>query len=314
MCHCVCSWFHERYTSLPGGGNTATFTSFSGDGFLTHPCYSVLVHQTIASCVLALSLAAGVAGVRQSSTPASRPDLSRHFQGINGTFVLLNATTGEYQRYNAARAAQRFPPCSTFKIPNTAILLESGVASGPDHLLKYDPALAVSRPEWAKDHTLRSAYAASVLWYYQALGRTAGQAVEDKFVRQFRYGNQNTSGGMNVIGRPFWVDGSLRISANEQVEFLKRLHEGALGLSERTTRLTKEIMIAETTPSWTLRGKTGACDPKGKDVSLWYVGSVEKKDATFYFALQMGDTSYDRLFSQRVTKARDILRDLYVLD
>lgn len=260
------------------------------------------------------NLSPGAADPAAPPQAQPQPDISRHFAGITGTFVLLNGSTGEYQRYNATRAAQRFPPCSTFKIANTAILLESGAATGPDHLLKYDPALAVSRPEWAKDHTLRSAYAASVLWYYQALGRTAGQAVEDRFVRQFRYGNQNTSGGMTVTGRPFWVDGSLRISANEQVDFLKRLHEGALGLSERTTRLTKEIMIAETTPAWTLRGKTGACGPPGEEVSLWYVGSVDKKDATYYFALQMGDTQYDRLFAQRVTKARDILRDLHVLD
>ena len=273
-----------------------------------------MVHRTLVSSVLAVAIALGAATVHAARWRPQPPDLARHFAGITGTFVLLNGTTGEYQRYNAARAAVRFPPCSTFKIPNTAILLESGAARDPDHLITYDPALAVSRPEWAKDHTLRSAYAASVLWYYQALGRTAGQAVEDTFVRQFRYGNQNTSGGMNVTGRPFWVDGTLRISANEQVDFLKSLHEGALGLSARTTRLTKDIMVAETTPSWTLRAKTGACQPQGEDVSLWYVGSVEKTSATYHFALHMSDTNYDRLFPQRVTKAREILKALGVLD
>jgi beta-lactamase class D len=272
------------------------------------------VSRTIAAGLVALALVTSIAAVNQTRAPASTRDLARHFDGITGTFVLLNGATGEYHRYNPARAAVRYPPCSTFKIPNTAILLESGAARDPDHSIKYDPALAVSRPEWAKDHTLRSAYSASVLWYYQALSRTAGQAVEDRFVRQFRYGNQNTSGGMTVTGRPFWVDGTLRISANEQVDFLKRLHEGALGLSERTTRLTKDIMVAETTPAWTLRAKTGACQPHGEDVSLWYVGSVEKASATYHFALQMGDTNYDRLFSQRVTKARAILKELGVLD
>jgi beta-lactamase class D len=265
--------------------------------------------RLVVSCLaLALTVTA------DAGRPAPQVDLARHFKGITGTFVLLNGRTREYVRYNAPRAAQRFPPCSTFKIPNTAILLESGAAGSPEHRLKYDPALNVSRPEWAKDHTLRSAYAASVLWYYQALSRTAGQAVEDRFVRQFRYGNQDTSGGMRVTGRPFWVDGTLRISANEQVDFLERLHQDRLGLSARTTTLTKAIMVAEATPSWTLRAKTGACDPKSEEVSLWYVGSVEKKDATFHFALQMGDTSYDRLFPLRVTKGREILRDLHVLE
>ena len=65
-------------------------------------------------------IAAGVA-----PSPARGQDLSRHFQGIDGTFVLLDGQTGRYTRWNEARARPRFSPCSTFKIPNTAILLES---------------------------------------------------------------------------------------------------------------------------------------------------------------------------------------------
>ena len=71
----------------------------------------------------------------------------------------------------------------------------------------------------------------------------------------------DTRGGLDKTGVPFWVDGTLRISANEQVAFLKRLYEGRLGLSDRTTRLTKEIMVAEETPTWRLSAKTGACQP-----------------------------------------------------
>jgi beta-lactamase class D len=251
--------------------------------------------------------------------PAQQKDLSQHFTNITGTFVLLNGRTGEYIRHNPARADERFPPCSTFKVPNTAILLESGAAKDADHFLEYDPALAVTRPEWAKGHTLRTAFSASVLWYYQSLGRQAGLTTLDRFVRQFRYGNQNTSGGMQQQGRPFWVDGTLRISANEQVTFLERLYKGQLGLAERTTTLTKEIMVAERTPAWTLSAKTGACQPPGEPVSLWYVGFVEKPSASaapavYYFALQMGDATYDRLFSIRINKAREILTDLGVLN
>ena len=51
-------------------------------------------------------------------------DLDRHFAGIDGAFVLLNGRTGETVRHNAERAAQRFAPCSTFKIPHTAVLRE----------------------------------------------------------------------------------------------------------------------------------------------------------------------------------------------
>src|SRR5439155_24369942 len=38
--------------------------------------------------------------------------------------------------------------------------------------------------------------------------------------------NADVSGGIDDAGNPFWVDGSLRVSADEQVEFLRRLHDG----------------------------------------------------------------------------------------
>src|SRR3989442_826886 len=122
-------------------------------------------------------------------------------------------------------------PCSTFKIPHTAILLESGVAPDADYTLKYDPAYQ-QPSQWAKDFTLSGAFKASALWYYQVLARRAGMPVEQRFVRQFKYGNEDTRGGLSEMGRLFWVDGTLRISANEQVAFLRRFYEGRVGLSE----------------------------------------------------------------------------------
>jgi beta-lactamase class D len=241
---------------------------------------------------------------------AAGQDLSKHFQGIDGTFVLLDGRTDAVTRWNAARADQRFAPCSTFKIPNTAILLETGAAADADLVVNYDPRLNASREAWRRDHSLRSAYKESVLWYYHALAKKAGMPAVTRLVTQFGYGNADTSGGVDDAG-PFWIDGTLRISANEQVAFLKRLHENRLGLSERAARLTKDIMIAEQRPEGTLRAKTGACHPAGDGpVTLWYVGYVDKPAGVWYFALQLGDRAYDPLMAQRVPKARAILADL----
>jgi beta-lactamase class D len=248
-----------------------------------------------------------------AAAPAVAQDLSKHFQGIDGTFVLLDGQTGAYTRWNAARADRRFAPCSTFKVPNTAILLETGAAPDPEFVVKYDPAVKASREAWRQDHTLRTAYRDSVLWYYHALSQKAGLAAESRLVKQFGYGNADTSGGVDGA-RPFWIDGSLRISANEQVAFLQRLRDKRLGLSARTDSLTKAIMIAEQTPAGTLRAKTGACQPEGDtQATVWYVGYVEKPAGVWYFALELGDKDFGTVFEQRVTKSRAILADLGIL-
>jgi beta-lactamase class D len=245
--------------------------------------------------------------------PVTQQSLDRHFEGLNGTFVLLDGTTGEYVRHNPQRARERFAPCSTFKVPRTAILLESRVAPDPTFTLQYDPALR-QPSNWAKDFSLAGAFKASALWYYQTMAQRVGMQAERQFIEQFRYGNADGSGGIAEVGNPFWVDGSLRVSADEQVEFLQRFYEGRLGLSDRTTRLTKEVMVAEETSSWRLSAKTGACQPKGQDTSNRYVGYVEKPKAVHYFALQIGAPDYGDAYSERIPIARAIFKERGVLD
>lgn len=242
------------------------------------------------------------------------PDLSSHVAGLDATFVMLNGATGAYTRHDAARAARRFAPCSTFKVPHTAILLESGLVADPTGApLAYDPAL--QQPEqWARDFDLAGAFKASALWYYRAQAQRLGMDAETRYVRQLGYGNMDTSGGLHGPQGPFWVDGSLRISADEQVRFLQKLHTGQLGLSARTTALTRDIMRVEETPRWRLYAKTGACRPRGEQTSNWYVGYVEKADATYYFALQIGADDYGRAFTERIPAARRLLTALGVLD
>ena len=247
-----------------------------------------------------------------SQSNASQSDLSHHFVGLDATFVPLNSRTNQFIRYNAARADQRFAPCSTFNIPHTAILLETGTATDADYKVQYDPAYK-QPSQWAQDFTLAGAFKASALWYYQVLARRAGMPVEQRFVRQFKYGNEDTRGGLSEMGRPFWVDGTLRISANEQVAFLRRFYEGRVGLSERTAKIAKQVMLAEETPNYRLSAKTGACQPKGEQTANWYVGYVENADGVNYFALEMGNKDYDKAFSERIPITRAILTQLHIL-
>ena len=160
-----------------------------------------------------------------SWSPGFAQDLSRHFADISGTFILLNGNTGKFIRHDPERAAQRFAPCSTFKIPHTAILLETGTAPDPEFVVNYDPALK-QEGAWARDHTIRSAYRVSALWYYHALARRVGISTEQRLLKQLAYGNESASGGLEGSNGPFWVDGTLRVSADEQVDFLRRFHDG----------------------------------------------------------------------------------------
>ncbi len=257
--------------------------------------------------IVLLTLMASIAG-------ADEPDLSLYFKGLNGTFVLYDAGTHRYTRYNPKRAAERFAPCSTYKIPNSLIGLETGVVTDAAFAIPYDPVRDPRQPdwptEWPHDQTLRSAFRFSVVWYYQEVARRIGAERMTRFVHQFEYGNEDLSGGIDR----FWLGNSLRISADEQVAFLQRMNEQRLKLSARTTEIVKDIMVADQGPGWVLRAKTGACRGSEPEGVVWYVGFVERTGDTFYFALNLGGTDLATMTPLRISKAREILTALHVLD
>ena len=244
-----------------------------------------------------------------------RPDLGRFFAGVEGTFVLLDAQTGQATRYNPERASTRFLPASTFKIPNTLIALETGVASGPDFPLTRDstvtPRQAWWPAVWMQNHTLRTALPNSVVWYYQELSRRIGSERMQSYVDQFQYGNRNISGGIDQ----FWLTGGLRISPEEQVKFLQRFYTGQLGVSERSTSVAKELLVLEETPRYRLSGKTGWAGLGKPDAPQigWLVGYLERGEKVYFFATNIDiRTSEDAQARLAITKA--ILGELGLLE
>jgi beta-lactamase class D len=244
--------------------------------------------------------------------PAAAQDIAHHLAGIDATFVVVDGASGKVMRHDASHAARRYAPCSTFKIANTAILLEAGAATDLDAPVRYDPALGLTNPDWARDLSLREAYRVSALWLFRDLARKAGIGEVRRVLQSLDFGNGRS--GDRIRDRPFWVDGTLLVSADEQVDFLQRLHLGRLPLSERTLRLTREAMLAEATPRWRLSAKTGSCLAASGGVNLWYVGYVERAEATHYFALHMNPAKYQPLMDRRIPIARAILAELDILN
>jgi beta-lactamase class D len=102
------------------------------------------------------------------------------------------------------------------------------------------------------------------------------------------YGNRDITGPVDV----FWLNGTLRISADEQVEFLKQLYEGDLPFSERSMKIVKKILVLEKTEAYQLSGKTGS----GQMDSLytgWFVGYVEEENNVYFFATSIQGTTSD---------------------
>jgi beta-lactamase class D len=132
-----------------------------------------------------------------------------------GTLVISPLAGGGDWVHDAARARKRFSPASTFKVPNSLIALHPGVVD-EKQVLRWD-GKDRGRAEWSRDHTLESALRVSCVWCYQVLARRIGAARYRELLTRIGYGNARV--GREVT--TFWLDGSLQISALEQIAFLR---------------------------------------------------------------------------------------------
>ncbi len=198
--------------------------------------------------------------------------------GARGTFLLLNTKTGERISYNERDNKTGYIPASTFKVINSMIGLETGVIKDENFIIPWDKKER-SNTKWNADTDLKTAYKNSTVWYYQELARRVGENKMRSWVKACNYGNKDITGGIDK----FWLSGDLRISVEQQVAFLEKLAKDQLPFSKRTTDMVKTIMIAEETPEYTLRAKTGWGFNESIDIG-WYVGYVTTKDNTYIFA------------------------------
>lgn len=248
-----------------------------------------------------------------SVNSAKAPDVSEVFKGYEAAFVLNDLKNNESIRYNEERCQQRLSPFSTFKIPNSLIGLERGAVKNADSVIPWDreknPPETLLTEEWGRDHNLRSAIKYSVVWYYQEIARRVGEPVMRKYVSAFRYGNEDISGGIDQ----FWLNSSLKISADEQIEFLKKFYKNELPVSKRSAEIVKDILLQEETNSYKLRGKTGS-GYLGKDRMLgWFVGYLEKADNVYFFATNLEGKSFEDVGKQRVELTKQALKKLGLL-
>jgi beta-lactamase class D len=234
----------------------------------------------------------------------------KYLEGHTGAFVLYDVRDDSWTRYDSGACAARHSPASTFKIPNSLIGLETGVVPDEHFVIPWD---RVTRPvaAWNRDHDLASAITYSVVPYYQEVARRVGREQMERFVRVFNYGNMDLSGPLDA----FWLGGSLEISADEQVLFLRKLAAGDLPVSHRTLDIVRRILVLEETPL--LRGKTGFTDEATGGVIGWFVGYVEKADRTYVFAFNVtspdGEKDGPWIREHRKAIPLAVLRDLGIL-
>lgn len=241
---------------------------------------------------------------------AQKINFERYFKemGVEGSIVIYDLKANRTYQHNPTRNATSYLPASTFKILNSLISLETGVISDEVAVLTWD-GIKRDIEEWNHDLNMKEAYKRSAVWFYQVLARKVGYERMQDWVTKVGYGNKKIGGEKDID--KFWLEGELRITPQEQIQFLRRLYNQDLPFSKRTFSIVKDIMVVEQTPDYTIRAKTGWATKVAPQIG-WYVGYLERNKNVYFFAVNI-DIRNNKDLAARKELMRRCFKDLRLL-
>lgn len=198
---------------------------------------------------------------------------------VKGSILIYNLKEDRYYSNDFDWAQQEYLPASTFKIANSIIALETGVVENDSTCLKWNGEKRRLK-NWEQDLTLKDAFHLSCVPCYQEIARKIGAKRMNEYLDTLKFGNMKVDEETIDL---FWLQGESSISQFQQIDFLKRLYQAELPISEQTATIMKRLMVIEEADNYRLSGKTG-WSISNDNHNAWFVGYIESQKNVFFFA------------------------------
>ena len=197
---------------------------------------------------------------------------------VEGSFTLLNNSDGKVTVYNLSLDTTRFAPAATFDIENALIGVETGVITDEKMVIKWD-GVNRANTQWNKDLTMEQAFKASAIPYFQEVARRIGKDTMKLWLDSTAYGNRTIGEHLDS----FWMNKTLKISADEQLGFVKRLYFDQLAYQKRTQQVVRDAMQQESNTQYDFYYRTAITTDKQQNNIGWVVGWIEENKHPYFF-------------------------------
>jgi len=232
---------------------------------------------------------------------------------VDGCFALMDNGTGEFTVYNLPRYRDSsYLPASTFKIINSLIGLQTGKISNDSMVIKWD---GIERPvkEWNKDLSMYEAFRVSSVPYYQEVARRIGKDTMQFWLDSLGYGAKSDTDKVLIRSKidSFWLDNSIRITADQQLGVVKKLYFNQLPFFRSYQEVVKRAMLFENNANYRLGYKTGWGEtPNGHQLG-WITGWIEENNHPYFFVMNIESPDPDiDMRAVRMKILKDILGQL----
>lgn len=179
---------------------------------------------------------------------------------LSGSFALMENGSGQFTITNLTLYKDSsYAPLNTFFAVPALLGLDKGY-------IKHDTS------NWVSLDSVN---------YYNAIIEKLGRATILKTIDSLHYGKGIVSNDLNS----FWKDGSLRITADEQLGFIKKLYFGQLSFQKRAQDIFKKMILKEDNANYQLSYMLGS--DKTNTPSFWLVGYVEENKHPYFFVMHL---------------------------
>jgi len=237
--------------------------------------------------------------------------LQKYFEEnrVTGTFGMFDNGQGQFTVYNLARFKDSaYLPASTFKIVNSLIGLETGRIVNENMIIKWD-GITRSIPEWNKDLTMAEAFKVSAVPYYQEVARRIGKDTMQHWLDTLGYAAKYGKAVIKTSIDTFWLDNSIKITADEQLGLVKKLYFDQLPFRKQTTQdIVKRVMLQEDNANYKLSYKTGWGHRENGNSLGWIVGWIEENKHPYFFAMNVEGPRDMDMTTVRMKILKDILK------
>lgn len=247
-----------------------------------------------------LSLILALTSLNLAAQAITPQEYSNQFKNYDACFILYSINEhkvlSEYNPNN--RCNQRISPDSTFKIALSLMAFNQGIIN-QNTVFKWNGIKGVI-PEHDQDQTPASWLKYSVVWISQELTPQLGYSRIKHYLAGLNYGNQDFSGDPakhNGLTHA-WLSSSLKISAVEQLEFLKAMLGNELPIANEAVANTKKnLYLGQLDNGVDYYGKTGSGrnGHNERDAAVsklrdgWFVGFVENGSQQYIFVSNLTD-------------------------
>ena len=179
---------------------------------------------------------------------------------VNGTFALLENGSGQFTITDLSLYKDSsFAPLNTFFAIPSLIALDKGYIN----------------------HNVSSWVSFDSINYYNSIIEKLGRPAILKMIDSLHYGKGIVSNDLNS----FWKNGSLRITADEQLGLIKKLYFGELPFQKRSQDIFKKMIVKEDNASYKLSYLEGS--DSNQISTSWLLGYIEENKHPYFFVMHL---------------------------